>query len=61
MNIYDYLVSLGEQTAANLGNVFHDFGALLVVLIPFAFLMAGVVTIFDALRTRRRKDENKEV
>ena len=60
MNIYDFLVSVGEETAANFKNVFHDLDALFVVLLPFAFLMAGVVTIFDALRSRRRRDEKGE-
>lgn len=31
MNLYDLLVSFGEETAQSLKGVFHDIGALMIV------------------------------
>ena len=55
MNVYDYLVSLGEQTAQNLKGAFHDIGSLMIVFLPVAVILSFVVAVIDFGRDRRKK------
>ena len=56
MNIYDYLVSLGEQTAESFGPLFHDIGSLMIVFFPFAFILAFIFTVIDYSKKGDKKE-----
>ena len=55
MSVYDYLVSLGEQTAQNIKGIFHDIGSLMIVFFPVCVILGIVVTVIDFGKNRRKK------
>ena len=54
MNMYDYLVSIGEQTAKDLEVLMHDFGSLLLVFFPVIFMLSFVFVVIDHFKGGRK-------
>ena len=54
MNAYDYLVSIGEQTAKTLEVLMHDIGSLFLVFFPVILILSIVCSVIDHYKGGRK-------